>query len=215
MLTELALAKQLGCDVSKIKAWTAQGMPYVVDGRCRKYHEDAVCDWLVQSGIAREDAGQGGDIVTSIDAVAGAFGVGARTVSSWIAQGMPHKSGTRHGQPGYYCISEIRDWRQQRSGTAQPAIQEEFLSAKLQTQRIKNQKLSGGLVDRQAVIARVSQLFKFARSVLEKVPRRVVSQLPDSVSAADRAVIRERLEREMQSVFVELQTSNVIEEETA
>ena len=178
-VTAAELAAAMRCDLLRVEALVAEGMPALAGGKFDLY---AVAQWLEETGRGRRCNWRG--VVKTQQEVADAFGVHRDTVRKfWRAAGMP-------GTSGKWDLAEIAEWRRSRDT---PAVQAVSTSEFLEKRRAAQARIAEGKarqIERENRLAEeeicyrgdverfLSQLFEFLRELHSRLPAEMRPQIP-------------------------------------
>lgn len=192
------LAAALGVDLPKLRRWCQAGLPRTRIGKKWQYDSRACVEWLIQHGHAKREVPPAPRLVASTYAeVANHFGVNVRTVAGWSKQGMPGQV-FGSGRKGCFDLEAIAEWLDSKGlGEQAGKLKSEYLQERIRERRLKNGQLEGTLIDRQAALTELRRTLSFVRSVLTRLPKRMLARLPSKLPASERKAIEAAWEQEI------------------
>lgn len=216
MITGTKLQQKLGVSRATITAWRKEGMPAEKVYNTYKYDPIQVREWLVEKGYAATQSSQmkpqgTGRVVQSKRECAAAFNVESGTVSYWLKHpDFPGVAGDS-GNPGYYPIDEIAEWRRKKfsdkygSSVKLTDVKTELLELKLKQE--KGEILyKGDVVEMMTdVIQEIKNKYKgFAGYLLKQMPASYIELAIHSLPK-DAANKLKKLVSEHKDVFAEVE----------
>ncbi len=129
------------------------------------------------------------------------LGIAERTLHSWIATGMPVAVHGRGGRPSFYDPLDVMAWRMERQKDVDPDGQgdlfpdagtspalEEFRKQRARQAKMAADQMEGRLVEREAILAMVVDVFTILRTEFETLERLHGREVGDHVRGViDRA----------------------------
>ena len=209
------LCKALSIDRKQLAAWIKAGLPCTGSSRRREFDEDAVAEWLIAQGYAEEQPPAAdpteGPIVHTIAEVARHFGKSLRTVHTWIAEGMPGRSGSPGRQDGHFPLLEIDRWLDGRKAdTSNPEDSKHQAQGRLARARAAIAELD--LAERRKQLLEVDEEVRrwqrhitAAKAQLKNIEPVVLRRLPADLPADIKKRIRRDLQRIVKRAYGELQ----------
>jgi len=227
-ITSKELANALGTTPQRVGWWIRKGMPYVSRNGVYQFDPDAVEAWLTANGVIAEQAGRVEQTIARNRAdVARHFGVNEHTVSVWQRRdGFPGRPATPGKHDGHYPIQEIDEWlqtirrndpAQRECGTHDDTVKSErarLLGIQCEERELRLRQKRDELIGVEVVTAFMSRVINQAAAVIDEIPDRVLSHIPQEVQAAARRAIRDDLvglSRDLRLTFGELATGDMDE----
>ena len=186
------LIAALGIDRATLRAWVDRGLPFQRIGRRREFDAAAVRQWLISLGLAAD-----AQTANTRDEVAAYFGVGVRTVATWLASGCP-------GSAGAYDLHAIHAWRDSQrqavadqaadpllAGSASPAL-EQYRQERAKLAKLDRLERERDLLPRDEVHTLLGQIALVIRSAGETLQRTYGAEaqqtLDEALDEADRLI---------------------------
>lgn len=228
-ITSRELAASLGTTPQRVSWWIRKGMPFVSRNGVYRFDPDAVEAWLTKEGIiALEDGDQAGRVVRNRADVANHFGCNEHTVSSWQRRpGFPGRPATPGRHDGHYPLDEIEEWLQQHVRPNDPAQREcgtyddtvkseraRLLGIQCEERELRLRQKRDELVGVEVVTAFMARVINQAAAVIDEIPDRVLSHIPQDVAGDARKSIRDDLvglARDLRMTFGELAAGDMDE----
>lgn len=215
------LQSALGVTPAELREWIKAGIPCTGKGRSRVFDPEAVEQWLLTTGRAREEAplapSSADQVARTTAEAAKLCGVSKRVFADWMTEpGFPGKPGGPGRRDGYFPIGAIETWRAARFGAdgrsgpvddGERAIRREILEIDRDRKRAELERdVLGTLIDAEANTQFIAFLCATAKGVLQELPDRLLAKLP-AMSDKRRRIIRKETAaviREVLEIFAQL-----------
>lgn len=195
MLSFTELREQLGITTRKLSQLVRDGMPHTMDGRRKMFDEDAVVQWLLDTGRAEIKEDPPASRIARTRAECGQhFGVSVDSVAKWHHDPtFPGRPGNRGQRDGYYPLEEIEQWLAARPGGAGGAdplgLRQQLLAVRLRREQRQDAVEAGEVASLDAIVSSLTRQIHTAKKVLESLPDRAARELPADLPAAVRSAV--------------------------
>jgi phage terminase Nu1 subunit (DNA packaging protein) len=216
-LTGQDLCAKLGIEAKQLAAWVRKGLPHSGRGAKRTFDPFAVRDWLVAQGLAAVEPPAeipvNQPIAHTWAQVAEYFNVSARTVHTWIKQGMPGRSGRPGTQEGQFPLHDIEAWREGRKDPRISTGDETKNQAQARLSTLRADMLERELREKDGVLIDANEVARHwlrcqneCRAQLTQLPALIAKHLPEKLSPSLRKKMRKKVQEVVDACMANLST---------